>query len=174
VGAENLIRTFDLDFHWGMDWLDAHPGPDTPERRSYVLATTRCPFKSAPVAGTMRSPDATVVLDLGMEARGGEPIYICPQCGEHLIALARRRHHLLDRDTERLRTLPAANRLDLSIESRLLRSMALLAEPGPSVLDVATSVGFDSVSGFTRAFRRHTGETPSAYRRRMTTANSEL
>jgi len=41
VGAENLIRTFDLDFHWGMDWLDAHPGPDTPERRSYVLATTR-------------------------------------------------------------------------------------------------------------------------------------
>ena len=52
--------------------------------------------------------------------------------------------------------------------SRLLRSMALLAEPGPTVLDVATVVGFDSVSAFTRAFSRYTGETPSAYRQRVT------
>jgi AraC-like DNA-binding protein len=53
------------------------------------------------------------------------------------------------------------------LESRLLRSMALLAEPGPTVLDVATRVGFDSVSAFTRAFRRSTGETPTGYRRRV-------
>ena len=58
------------------------------------------------------------------------------------------------------------------LESRLLRSMALLVEPGSSVLDVATSVGFDSVSAFTRAFKRHTGETPSEYRRRVTTSTS--
>ena len=38
-----------------------------------------------------------------------------------------------------------------------------------SVLEVATSVGFDSVSAFARAFVRFTGETPSAYRRRVTT-----
>jgi AraC-like DNA-binding protein len=55
------------------------------------------------------------------------------------------------------------------LESRLLRAMARLAEPSPTVLDVATSVGFDSVSAFTRAFRRYCGETPSAYRRRATT-----
>jgi len=54
------------------------------------------------------------------------------------------------------------------LESRLLRGMARLAEPGPTVLDVATGVGFDSVSAFTRAFRRYCGETPSAYRRRAT------
>jgi AraC-like DNA-binding protein len=53
--------------------------------------------------------------------------------------------------------------------SRLLRAMALLAEPGTTVLRVATDVGFDSVSAFTRAFRRYTGETPTAYRRRITT-----
>jgi AraC-like DNA-binding protein len=53
------------------------------------------------------------------------------------------------------------------LESRLLRAMALLAEPGPSVLDVATQVGFDSASAFTRAFARYTGETPSAYRSRV-------
>jgi AraC-like DNA-binding protein len=53
------------------------------------------------------------------------------------------------------------------LQSRLLRSMALLADPAPkTVLDVATTVGFDSVSAFTRAFRAYTGEAPSAYRRR--------
>jgi AraC-like DNA-binding protein len=53
-------------------------------------------------------------------------------------------------------------------ESRLLHAMALLAQPGSSVLQVATTVGFESVSAFTRAFRRYRGETPSAYRRRVT------
>jgi AraC-like DNA-binding protein/quercetin dioxygenase-like cupin family protein len=54
------------------------------------------------------------------------------------------------------------------LHSRLLRAMALLAEPGPSVLDVATTVGFDSVSAFTRAFTRYAGQSPTAYRRRVT------
>lgn len=56
------------------------------------------------------------------------------------------------------------------LQSRLLRAMALLTEPGRTVLDVATAVGFDSVSAFTRAFSRLTGETPTAYRRRVTRA----
>jgi AraC-like DNA-binding protein len=54
------------------------------------------------------------------------------------------------------------------LQSRLLRAMALLTEPGRTVLDVATTVGFDSVSAFTRAFRRLTGETPTDYRKRVT------
>ncbi len=53
------------------------------------------------------------------------------------------------------------------LHSRLLRSMSLLAEPGTTVLDIATAVGFDSLSSFTRAFTRWAGETPSAYRRRL-------
>ena len=53
------------------------------------------------------------------------------------------------------------------LQSRLLRAMALLTEPGRSVLDVATAVGFASVSAFTRVFRRLTGETPTVYRRRV-------
>jgi AraC-like DNA-binding protein len=53
------------------------------------------------------------------------------------------------------------------LESRLLRAMSLLAEPDLSVIDVATHVGFDSGSAFTRAFARYAGETPSAYRRRI-------
>ena len=53
------------------------------------------------------------------------------------------------------------------LESRLLRSMALFTEPGRTVLSVATDVGFDSVSAFTRAFTRFAGETPTAYRGRV-------
>ena len=53
------------------------------------------------------------------------------------------------------------------LHARLLRSMALLAEPGPSVLQVATGVGFGSASAFARAFAARTGETPSAYRSRV-------
>jgi AraC-like DNA-binding protein/quercetin dioxygenase-like cupin family protein len=56
------------------------------------------------------------------------------------------------------------------LQSRLLRAMALLTEPGRTVIDVATEIGFESVSAFTRAFVRLTGETPTAYRRRVTAA----
>jgi AraC-like DNA-binding protein len=53
------------------------------------------------------------------------------------------------------------------LQARLLRAMALLAEPGPSVLDVSLAVGFENVSAFARAFAQRVGETPSAYRRRV-------
>jgi AraC-like DNA-binding protein/mannose-6-phosphate isomerase-like protein (cupin superfamily) len=53
------------------------------------------------------------------------------------------------------------------LESRLLQAMALLAQPAKSVLTIGTEVGFESSSGFTRAFRRYTGETPQAYRHRV-------
>jgi AraC-like DNA-binding protein len=67
------------------------------------------------------------------------------------------------------RAFPAATGMTwrrFLFESRLLRSMALLAEPGPTILDIATAVGLEG-SSFARAFRRHTGESPSAYRRRV-------
>jgi AraC-like DNA-binding protein len=53
------------------------------------------------------------------------------------------------------------------VQARLLRAMALLASPGPSVRDVSTAVGFDSVSSFARAFAHYCGETPTAYRQRV-------
>lgn len=59
------------------------------------------------------------------------------------------------------------------LQSRLLKAMALLAEPGPSVLAVATAVGFESMSGLNRAFRRYTGETPLAYRQHVLATRAE-
>jgi AraC-like DNA-binding protein len=53
--------------------------------------------------------------------------------------------------------------------SRVLRAMAMLVEHDRSTLDTATAVGFESLSGFNRAFRRLTGERPGDYRRRIRT-----
>jgi AraC-like DNA-binding protein len=53
------------------------------------------------------------------------------------------------------------------LRARVLRSMALLAQPGRSVLEVAVAVGFDDAGAFARSFARHCGETPSAYKRRV-------
>lgn len=50
-------------------------------------------------------------------------------------------------------------------QSRVLQAMADLAVPGRTILQIATDVGFESLSGFTRAFRRYAGQTPSDYRR---------
>jgi AraC-like DNA-binding protein len=54
------------------------------------------------------------------------------------------------------------------VQARLLRAMTMLAEPTSTILEVAVEVGFESLSAFSRAFTRQTGETPSAYRRRAT------
>lgn len=53
------------------------------------------------------------------------------------------------------------------LHARMLRAMALLAAPGQPVQETASTVGFDSLSSFTRAFTQFCGETPSTYRKRV-------
>lgn len=53
------------------------------------------------------------------------------------------------------------------LRARVLRAMSLLTEPDRSILDVCIAVGFEDVSAFARSFARHCGETPSAYKRRV-------
>ncbi len=55
------------------------------------------------------------------------------------------------------------------LHARMLKAMALLAAPDQSVQETASAVGFDSLSAFTRAFTQFCGETPSAYRHRIST-----
>jgi AraC-like DNA-binding protein len=50
--------------------------------------------------------------------------------------------------------------------ARVLAAMLQLATHDTTVARVAVDTGFESVSSFTRAFTRATGETPSAYRAR--------
>lgn len=49
---------------------------------------------------------------------------------------------------------------------RIERAGELLALPGSLVKEVAYSVGFNDLSYFARAFKRHVGITPSEYRAR--------
>jgi AraC-like DNA-binding protein len=50
-------------------------------------------------------------------------------------------------------------------DERRLRSVALLNDPGVTVSTVAFAVGFQSDEGFSRAFRRWTGTSPTGWRR---------
>jgi AraC-like DNA-binding protein/quercetin dioxygenase-like cupin family protein len=50
------------------------------------------------------------------------------------------------------------------LHSRMLQAMTLLTHHDTTVLAVATAVGFDSASAFTRAFQTYTGQTPTAFR----------
>lgn len=55
---------------------------------------------------------------------------------------------------------------DLLQECQILMSQRLLSDAQCAIKQVAHDLGFHSVSGFYRAFRRWTGETPSAWRAR--------
>lgn len=51
--------------------------------------------------------------------------------------------------------------------ARMMRALELLAVPERRVTDVAIDLGFESFGAFSTAFQRFTGETPSAYRKRL-------
>jgi len=59
---------------------------------------------------------------------------------------------------------------DYLVHWRIQKACDLLAEPEMQVKTVAFEVGFNDVSYFARAFRRHTGVTPSAYQQNTGTA----
>jgi len=48
---------------------------------------------------------------------------------------------------------------------RIEHAKILLAKPAPSVTDIGMTVGFSETSSFTSAFRKATGQTPTAYHR---------
>lgn len=49
---------------------------------------------------------------------------------------------------------------------RVQLAKQLLRQPHKTVAEVASEVGFESEAAFSRAFKRHTGEPPSAWRKR--------
>jgi AraC-like DNA-binding protein len=51
-----------------------------------------------------------------------------------------------------------------ALHSRILQAMTMLVNHNATVTGVATAVGFDSASAFSRAFQSYTGSTPTAFR----------
>jgi len=56
---------------------------------------------------------------------------------------------------------------DFLIKARLLQSLELLSRPDSRITDVASQIGFDSPSSFSKAFGTFAGETPSSYQNRV-------
>jgi len=50
---------------------------------------------------------------------------------------------------------------------RIERAKSLLADPAMSVTQIGFNLGFSETSSFTTTFRKHTGLTPTAYRRNL-------
>jgi AraC-like DNA-binding protein len=63
----------------------------------------------------------------------------------------------------RLREEGSSFRMIVDRERRDL-ALAMLREPARRVVDVALAIGFDDATSFAKAFRRWTGQTPTAYR----------
>ena len=55
---------------------------------------------------------------------------------------------------------------------RLARAASDLADGENSVATIARRIGYDSESSFTKAFTRHFGVPPGAYRRRLRTPDT--
>jgi AraC-like DNA-binding protein/mannose-6-phosphate isomerase-like protein (cupin superfamily) len=56
---------------------------------------------------------------------------------------------------------------ELHAQARLLRALELLSDRRHSVTEVAYTLGYDSLSAFSRRFTRFAGELPSTYRARV-------
>lgn len=155
--------------------------------REMMLYTQRWPT-SRTESGAAADTFLRALADVVAEALDGESPLHLPACADPVTAAAAdyTRAHL-DRVTvadvtravgvsERtLRRIFHAN-LGMSwrsylLRARVLRSIALLAQPDLSVLEVSIAVGFDDAGAFARSFARHCGETPSAYRRRISPAS---
>jgi AraC family transcriptional regulator len=50
---------------------------------------------------------------------------------------------------------------------RIERAKSLLADPAMSVTQIGFNLGFSETSSFTTTFRKHTGLTPTAFRRNL-------
>lgn len=108
--------------------------------------------------GALRDPIAGGVLDL-FHARPEYPWtlgHLARELGASRSVIADRFHAAVGLSP--IRYL-AAWRMELAVQR--------LEETNDSVTEIAVSLGYESDASFNRAFRRHTGEPPAAWRRRF-------
>jgi AraC family transcriptional regulator len=65
------------------------------------------------------------------------------------------------------RSLTGETIMDTLRHHRLARAALQLANQGDSVTEIALACGYDSPQAFTRAFRQFSGQSPSAFRRKI-------
>ena len=114
---------------------------------------------SLPPDGDARQAPRLTLIQRDILARLDQP-------GLSLAAIARL-HHLTPRQVQRLFAQQGESFSTFLTEARMQRARATLADPAQHhrrVLEIALDNGFDDISAFSRAFRRHYGMTPSEAR----------
>mgnify|MGYP001787607280 CR=1 FL=1 len=69
------------------------------------------------------------------------------------------------RTLQRAMAKEGLNYSDLLVELRMRRALHWLDHTDRPVMDIASALGYTDASNFTRAFRRHTGMSPRAFRK---------
>jgi AraC-like DNA-binding protein/quercetin dioxygenase-like cupin family protein len=153
--------------------------------RELIIGSLRWPIEAAQSEPIAHNYFATLAHLIGETLEHEAPLRL-PTCSDPLVAaaMAYTQQNLQSVSIDQVaRAVGASARTvrrrfethaDLSwrsylVQARILKAMALLAQPEHSVLDIALDVGFNSLTAFGRAFSTRLGETPSAYRRRLTT-----
>ncbi|SFF37056.1 AraC-type DNA-binding protein [Fontimonas thermophila] len=94
------------------------------------------------------------------------------ESGEGLPTLVELAHtlNLSPRTLDRYLRREGTHYRELARRARLDKACALIATGDMSLTQIAYELGYTDAANFTRAFRRETGLSPSAYRRRLRTA----
>lgn len=90
-----------------------------------------------------------------------------PQTGFPSLPQVAERMKLSSRTLARRLERQGVNFREVVNERRRLEAMEMLRSSSMSIEDIGSQLGYLNPANFTRAFKRWTGETPSAYRRRL-------
>lgn len=97
-----------------------------------------------------------------------EAALLSPSGGYRSVEEVAERLHVSARTLKRQLAAEGTTFTDVLDGLRQARALILLQEHQRSVDEIATELGYSDTANFTRAFKRWTGSTPAAYRRRPT------
>ena len=83
-----------------------------------------------------------------------------------LVSLAEDFHYSPEHASRMIRHFTGQTFTELLTSIRLENAKQLLRDTSLSVLDIAVQIGYEGSDQFIRAFRKHVGQTPNAYRRK--------
>ena len=127
-----------------------------------LIRLLRTDAAAAVRAGVAREPDAPRILDAMQFIRSNLKSSLTVERIARQVAMSP--SHFAHRFTAIARTSP----MRYLREARLDQARTLLLEPGARASEVASRVGFESPSHFTREFKRRYGAAPAAYARQVT------
>lgn len=144
-------------------WSPDRPAKDRSANAFFASLAALCAeWLEHPVPARLprgRSPEVRAAID-----------YLTANLADATLPRAARRAATSERNLRRKLTEELGTGFrPLLAQARLMRAMELLADPTQRVTTVALTLGYESLSAFSHAFKRATGELPSVYRARART-----